>query len=162
MDDFLRENPQAVVTGPISIAHIIETLKSDFHAEDMSLTSFTPHGIQMQRQNAYYYAQDEQIDLPMEDVEIKVVRIPVTSQTRKYTQKDFTPWYVHDAKDGNGIYVAYEEKSNYFYCNSGMLHLEITMARGIPESAVKNKTEKYKEYVGLMHRYMTDYTDLKM
>lgn len=158
--DFVRKNPQVIVTGPVSISSIVENLKRDYHAEDMPLKVFTRSTIQMQQRNAYYYAQDEQIDLKMEDVAIKVIRIPVTSQTRHYTEKDFTAWCVHEISDRNGIYMAYEEKANYFYCNSSMLHLELDMARGISASDVKNKTEKYSEYIGLMQRYIEDYMAL--
>ena len=159
--DFTSKNPHDVVTGPIPMSHIIEKLKRDYNAEEMPLELFPTHKIQMQRENAYYYAQDEQIDLQMEDIQIKVVRIPVTDQTKHYTEKDFTVWYANDTKDSNGIYVVYEEKSNYFYCNSSMLHLELTMARGISESDIKNKTEKYREHIGLIQRYIDDYTDLE-
>lgn len=161
IDDFIRKYPQAIVTGPISMSHIIEKLKRDYNAEEMPLEFFLPYGIQMQKENAYYYALDEQINLRKEDIEIKVVRIPVTDQTRQYTAKDFTNWSVRDTEYRNGIYVAYDEKSGYFYCNSSMLHLEITMAKGISEFDIRNKTEKYREYISLMQRYIEDYTDLK-
>lgn len=159
--DFIRKYPQSVVTGPVPVSHIVEKLKRDYNAEEMPLELFLPHNIRMQKENAYYYAQDEQINLRMEDIEIKVVRIPVTDQTRHYTAKDFTSWSVDDTKDSNGIYIAYEEKSNYFYCNSSMLHLELTMARGISESDFRNKTERYREYIALMQRYIENYTDFK-
>lgn len=158
--DFVRKYPQAIITGPVPIAQVIEKLKKDYNAEEMPLDLFRPYGIRMQKENAYYYAQDEQINLRMEDVKIKVVRIPVTDQTRIYTTKDFTCWSVSDVEDRNGIYLAYEEKSGYFYCNSSMLHLELTMARGISESDIRNKSEKYREYISLMQRYIEDYTDL--
>ncbi len=158
--DFIRKNPQTIVTGWVPVSQIVEELKKDCHAEDMPLDAFAPYKVQMQRDNAYFYAQDEQLSLQMEDIEIKIVRIPVTDQTRRYTEKDFTRWVVHDAEDRNGIYIAYEEKSNYFYCNSSMLHLELSIARGISASDVSNKTEKYREYAGLMQRYIENYMDL--
>ena len=158
--DFIRKNSQTVVTGPVPVSQIIEELKRDYRAQDVPVESFAPYKIQMQRENAYYYAQDEQLNLQMEDIEIKIVRIPVTSQTRRYTEKDFTSWFVNDAEDRNGIYIVYEKKCNYFYCNSSMLHLELTIARGISAFDISNKTEKYREYAGLMQRYIENYMDL--
>lgn len=159
--NFIKENPNVIVTGIVPISHLIKKLKTSYNAEDVELSSFAPHKIQMYQNNAYYYSQDEKLNLQLDDIEIKVVRIPETSKTKCYIAKDFTQWYIDDTNDNNDIYVVYDEKSNYFYCNSSMLHLELTLARGISESDIKDKTEKYTEYVALMKRYIEDYADLK-
>lgn len=159
--DFIQKNPQFIVHGPVPAADLVERLKQDYHAQEMPLELFLPHTIRMQKENAFYYAQDEQIALRMEEIQIKIVRIPITDQTQHYAAKDFTCWSCGEKTDHDGIYVAYEETSGYFYCNSSMLHLELTMARGISEDDIQNKTEKYQEYIGLIKRYIEDYTDLK-
>lgn len=151
---------QEIVIGPKTIREIIDKLKKTFHAQDIDPELFLPYLQRMQKENAYYYAQDEQIDIRMEDIEINAIRIPVSDLTRKYTKKDFTVWSLNDAEDKNGIIVVYEENTNYFYCNSGMLHLEVSLAIGIAESDINGKTKKYLEYVGLMRRYMDTYMSL--
>ncbi len=155
--DYIEKNPESVVVGPVPMAQILEKLKADLHGADVPLASFTPNTIQMQQRNAYYYACDRQMGLRQEDMQLKAVRIPVTDQTRHYAEKDFTHWFVNGSEDGNGIYVIYEERSNYFYCNSSMLHLEMTIARGISEADIANHTERYAEYASLMQRYLEDY-----
>ncbi len=157
--DFIRNNPQAIVIGPVPIAHLIEKLEREYKAELVSPEVFRPYQIQMQRENAYYYALDEQMNVPMEEIRLKAVRIPVTDQTRHYTEKDFVRWNLNDAAETDDIFVVYEEKTGYFYCNSSMLHLEIKLATGLSQTDVDQKTEKYTEYLGLMQRYIETYTD---
>lgn len=155
--DFVRKYPQAIVTGPIPIARVVEKLKRNYNAEEVPSEEFPAFRIRMQTENAYYRALDEKINLQMEDIQIKVIRIPVTDQTRHYTNQDFVSWN----DNTEDIYVVYEEQTGYFYCNSSMLHLEITMARGISEEDVAHKTEKYREYIALMQRYIENYADLE-
>lgn len=151
------KSSQSIIIGPKPIREIIEELKNEFHAQDIDPKSFLPHLQGMQKENAYYYAQDEQIDIRLEDIEIKAIRIPVNELTRKYTEKDFTVWSLYDVYDKNSIIVVYEENTNYFYCNSSMLHLEIKLARGISQEDVTNQTENYMEYIGLQKRYLNTY-----
>lgn len=157
--EFVRKYPQAIVTGPIPLQQVIDRLKKAYGAEEISLEAFSPCQIRMQQENAWYIAQDRQMDLPLDGIQLKAVQLPVTELTRHYTEKDFVPWNAGNGK--NGIYVVYEEQVGYFYCNSSMLHLELTMARGIAESDVTNRTEAYENYIGLMQRYIEDYTDLE-
>lgn len=155
--DFIRKYPQVIVTGPVPISCVIEKIKRNYNAEEVSLEHFPAFRIRMQTENAYYYALDEKINLQMEAIQIKVIRIPVTDQIRCYTNKDFVSWN----DNTEDIYVVYEEQTGYSYCNSSMLHLEIKMARGISEEDVTHKTEKYREYIALMQRYIENYTDLE-
>lgn len=162
IQDFIRNCPQIVVSGPVPMAQIIEKLKQDYNAEELPLEQCPPRYLRMYQQNAYYYAQDEKINLSMEDIRIKVLRVPVTDETGQYTEKDFVTWWIEDTEDRTGIYIAYEERCGYFYCNSSKLHLELTLTRGIPEQDIQDKTEKYQEYVCLMKRYIENYTDMKI
>lgn len=147
----------SIIIGAKPIREIIEKLKKEFHAQDIDPKELPTHLQWMQKENAYYYAQDEHIDIRMEDIEIKAIRIPVNNLTRKYTDKDFTVWSLNDISDKNSIIVVYEEATDYFYCNSSMLHLEIKLAQGISQEAVTNQTENYTEYVGLRKRYLDTY-----
>ncbi len=151
------KSSDAIIFGPRPIREIIEELKHDFHGQDIDPKSFPPHTCRMQKDNAYFYAQDEQMDIRIEDISIKAIRIPVSDLTRKYTEKDFTVWSICEVYDKNSIIVVYEENTNYFYCNSSMLHLEIKLARGISQEDAENQTEKYSEYIGLRKRYQDAY-----
>ncbi len=148
---------KSIIIGPKPIGEIIEELKSKYHAQDLDPKLFLPHVQKMQRENAYYYAKDEQMDIRLEDISIKAIRIPVSDLTRKYTQKDFTVWSLCDKYDKDSIVVVYEGQTDYFYCNSSMLHLEMKLARGIPQEAVTNQTEGFMEYMGLRKRYLSTY-----
>lgn len=159
--DFVRKYPQSIVTGPVPLEHIIEKLKRAYNAESIPLEEFPDYQRRIHTQNAYYFAQEEQLDLKMEDIQIKAVRIPVTDLTRHYTEHDFVRWFVGGKDDADGIYVVYENQAGYFYCNSSMLHLEIAIARGISEGDIQNQTETYQQYIRLMQRYIEEYTDFE-
>lgn len=160
--DYIREHPQAVVMGPVPLTQVMERLKQEYHGEELPLEVLPPYLQRMHRENACCYARDEHIDLPPEAVRLRLLRIPVTEALRRYTAKDFTAWTVRDAKDREGIYVVYEETAGWFYCNSSMLHLELTLARGISAPDYHDQTEKYSEYMGLMRRYLQDYTHIQI
>ncbi len=154
--EFVRKYPQAVVLGPVPIGYLVEKLKRLYRAQEISLEQFPPFRVRMQTENAYYYGRDEQRNVQMEDIQMRAVKVPVTDETVHYTQRDFVSW------DGetDAIYVFYDEKTGYFYCNSSMLHLELKLAMGISELDAEHKTENYTEYLGLMQRYIEDYMDL--
>lgn len=147
----------SIIIGPKPIREIIQKLKNEFRAQDIDPKILPAYMRRMQKENAYYYAQDEHMVIRMENIEIKAIRIPVSDLTKRYSEKDFTVWTLNDVQDKNGIIVVYEESTNYFYCNSSMLHLEIKLARGISQEAVANQTENYSEYVGLRRRYLDTY-----
>lgn len=152
--DFIQKQSNAPIIGPVPVAHIVEQLKQEYGAEQASWELVSPHLEQMQAQNAYYYAQDEHLKVTPEEIQVKLLRVPVSDKTRHYTQQDFVRW----GSNSDDIFVVYEAQTNYFYCSSSMLHLEIKLAMGLSTSDLEHKTEHYTEYMGLLRRYIETYT----
>ena len=150
----------SIVVGPIPIQEIMEKLKDVYQAQEIDTTVFPAYMLKMQQNNAYYYAQGRHMDIQLEDINIKAIRIPFSNLTKGYFKKDFTAWSLNGKTDKNGIIVVYDENTNYFYCNSSMLHLEINFVRGISQEAVTYQTEDYTEYLGLQKRYLDTYSSL--
>lgn len=148
------KSSQPIVIGPKPIREIIEKLKVSYQAQVIDTKIFPAYMPKMQQNNAFYYAQDRHMDIQLENINIKAIRIPFNNLTKGYFEKDFTAWTLNDKTDKNGIVVVYDESTNYFYCNSSMLHFEIALARGISQEAVTNQTEDYTEYVCLRKRYL--------
>ncbi len=158
--DFVRKYPQAVVTGVVPIGNIMEKLKRAYGAEEVPPEQIPSYRVRDHLENAYYYAHDDHPELSREDLSIKELRIPVTEQTRHYTEQDFVPW--DDEGTSGAIYVIYEERTGYFYCNSSKLHLEIAMARGVSQEDVQQQTENYRVYLWQMQNYIETYSDFGM
>lgn len=154
--DFVRKYPQAIVKGPVPVAQIIEKIKREYGAEELSVNHI-PNG-DMYAENAYFYGCDEQIDIAREDICIKAIRIPVTEQTRHYTQKDFVPWD-QDDHGTQDIYVVYEEHVGYAQSNSGKLFLEIAIAKGVSQGDIDCKSENYDLYLWRMQIYLDEYAE---
>ena len=152
INDHIRDNPFAIVRGYVPLAGIIDNLKNKYHAVDMP-TDDIPN-LWMHRFNAVNLPSNETRRLTESQLQIKAIKIPITQETKHYTEKDYRPIYTRDGTEADYMYLAYEEKLRYLYSNSNILFLETVLARGIPEEAIENKTEDYICYLDYLKHYL--------
>lgn len=121
----------------ISFASIYDIFISKYGAiplKDKDIPS-----LKMHYYNAFHSLGNEEKALKKEDLNIRAFSLPMTEQTKPYTDGNYVEEKV-------GPYLAYEEEVNYYYSNSERLFLEVTIARGVTEEDKLNNTEKYNRW----------------
>lgn len=150
--DYVRQHPSVIVRGYVPFSKIVDSFKFRYNAIDMSLSE-TP-SMWMHRFNAINLPANEKLHLTENQLDFKAIKIPITNETKHYTDKDYVPVVKGDCGIDDFIYLVYEEKVGYKYSNSNKLFLEVSISRGIPVEDIENNTEEYLDYLVRIQRYL--------
>lgn len=157
--DYVRKHPTAIVRGYVPFSEIIDKLKNQYHAVDLPLSE-TP-SMRMHHFNAVNLPSNEVLCLPVEKLNFKAIKIPITEKSEHYTTKDYRPIALPSDSRSDFIYLIYEEQVGYHYSNSNKLFLEVSLSRGIPQEDIDNGTENYTSYLFYLQCYL-EHTDFDL
>ena len=157
--DFVRRHPDVIARGSIPYSEIIEKLKQEYEAVEISLADVP--SMQMHRFNAVNLPINEALQLTEEQLEFRAIKIPIADKSNHYTTKDYIPVVKLDGAGKDYIYLVYEEQVRYHYSNSNRLFLEVAVSRGVPTEDIENETEGYWDYLFCVKCYLAHtYPDL--
>lgn len=135
---------------PVSLHTVIEHLTKKLHATEIELGRIP--SLKMHLFNAVHVPKNEKLQLTQDQLELKAVKIPITSQTEVYVRRDFVP-IASDSENGNYIYLVYEEQVGYRYSNSNRLFLETKLMQGIEQSDLEQRTEDGLDFLFYLKSY---------
>ncbi len=139
---------------PVEFSSVIETLKQRFQATELD-SSQIPN-LKMHQFNALHLPKNEELHLCEAQLHIQAIRIPITPQTKMYTERDFVP----PSSDSDGkpyIYLAYETQVGYCRSNSNRLFLECRLMQGISPSEREQNTERWRDFIFFLKTYDESY-----
>lgn len=135
---------------PVPLHSVIEQLTEKFQAVQIEHSKIP--GLRMHLYNAVHLPKNEELQLVQDQLDIKALKIPISSQTEPYVKHNFVP-ISSEQEDENYIYLAYEEQVGYRYSNSNRLFLETKLMQGIDQSDLDQRTEDGLDFIFYLKTY---------